>query len=631
MTLEDALPNELFLKVLEKVHEFDATALPAVLASRRQGSDQLITESLQEEYGKWMSQILRENALSREDAKHPPDLHEDASEEFAMLHARFGTCTGLSSCAAVSRRWALLVAELQRSPEWKATMLCLDPLENRGIDLGCMLDQEASPDLRLKGRPDLCVVFESQMDKQHPPLYHRLPYLRRMLGAALAPSTPIVCVQSPGGVLGPLSSTHRANEPSAPPIHEVQGADAMSFTTMRFPSSRVHPFCIQNLTMQSIKTDPEVSRLFAGDWASFVLFTGQAGPEHEAFIKALYDANPAARVIGGVASGFGVEMQRLDHPRAKGPESMVTFDDHPDLVGFAIGREVGSDCLCSRGCDLLTEPLRIEDMAGKGIRTVSDSTGTTDFMSIVQQKYEQGVMFGHAAADDAGNGYTLISPSQNDAGLLVVEEAKQGDFLRLGKLSPHACKRDVQGRLQALGHAKDVTKNPAAGAFLFSCAGRGRQFYGEQDVDSNAFTAGFPRVPLAGFFAGGELGPVARIGMDPSHVTEAACHSEFQGFTSVFGVFSAGGRWDSSVVFDDESGDLEATMAAFMGQRKVKLGPLGLVQDKQRIEVQGLQKAAQHNGKQGVVRDWLEDKERYQVRLDDGGILAIKKDNMELL
>ena len=74
--------------------------------------------------------------------------------------------------------------------------------------------------------------------------------------------------------------------------------------------------------------------------------------------------------------------------------------------------------------------------------------------------------------------------------------------MTLSELTPAACKRDVEGRLRALGHAKDVTRNPAAGAFLFSCAGRGAAFYKEQDVDSRAFSQGFPGVPLVGFFAG---------------------------------------------------------------------------------------------------------------------------------
>lgn len=55
-----------------------------------------------------------------------------------------------------------------------------------------------------------------------------------------------------------------------------------------------------------------------------------------------------------------------------------------------------------------------------------------------------------------------------------------------------------------------VQASPApAAALLFSCLGRGKGLYGEADHDSRAFLERFGRVPLAGFFCNGEIGPVA--------------------------------------------------------------------------------------------------------------------------
>lgn len=45
------------------------------------------------------------------------------------------------------------------------------------------------------------------------------------------------------------------------------------------------------------------------------------------------------------------------------------------------------------------------------------------------------------------------------------------------------------------------------------------------------------------------------------------------------------------------------------------------------VTVTGLKNAAQHNGKRGTVRSFIEEKGRYLVRLDDGEAVRLKPDN----
>jgi len=51
--------------------------------------------------------------------------------------------------------------------------------------------------------------------------------------------------------------------------------------------------------------------------------------------------------------------------------------------------------------------------------------------------------------------------------------------------------------------------SPVAGALLFSCNGRGQALFGEPNHDVGALRRAFGEIPIAGFFAAGELGPVA--------------------------------------------------------------------------------------------------------------------------
>ena len=48
-----------------------------------------------------------------------------------------------------------------------------------------------------------------------------------------------------------------------------------------------------------------------------------------------------------------------------------------------------------------------------------------------------------------------------------------------------------------------------AGALVFSCNGRGTRLFPEPHHDARAIRAEAGDIPLAGFFAQGELGPVA--------------------------------------------------------------------------------------------------------------------------
>jgi len=48
----------------------------------------------------------------------------------------------------------------------------------------------------------------------------------------------------------------------------------------------------------------------------------------------------------------------------------------------------------------------------------------------------------------------------------------------------------------------------AAGALLFTCNGRGSRLFPEPDHDAGLIAKALGKIPVAGFFCAGELGPV---------------------------------------------------------------------------------------------------------------------------
>jgi small ligand-binding sensory domain FIST len=59
-----------------------------------------------------------------------------------------------------------------------------------------------------------------------------------------------------------------------------------------------------------------------------------------------------------------------------------------------------------------------------------------------------------------------------------------------------------------LARVRDDASAKPAGGLLFSCNGRGTRMFEGPNHDAGCVQAALPKLPLAGFFAAGELGPV---------------------------------------------------------------------------------------------------------------------------
>lgn len=86
-----------------------------------------------------------------------------------------------------------------------------------------------------------------------------------------------------------------------------------------------------------------------------------------------------------------------------------------------------------------------------------------------------------------------------------------GDFVRTGQTVQFHVRdaetADAELR-QLLARAQRESADNCGGALLFTCNGRGTRLFTEQHHDAAAIARAFGTLPLAGFFAAGELGPV---------------------------------------------------------------------------------------------------------------------------
>ena len=113
-------------------------------------------------------------------------------------------------------------------------------------------------------------------------------------------------------------------------------------------------------------------------------------------------------------------------------------------------------------------------------------------------------------------------------------ESLNGADIDMFKLDGPSCIADLDRTLMRL--SDQLCGEQLLGALMFSCGGRGpskRGMMGEEMMDANHFNHHFD-LPCLGFYAGGEIGPMAKA--DNTNVFQQG-KVALQGFTVVFGVF----------------------------------------------------------------------------------------------
>src|SRR5438094_584499 len=97
----------------------------------------------------------------------------------------------------------------------------------------------------------------------------------------------------------------------------------------------------------------------------------------------------------------------------------------------------------------------------------------------------------------------LVGVDRDTGAIAISDMAEVGQTVQFQVRDAESAREDLRAMLEPERAA------PVAGALLFSCNGRGQGLFGQPDHDIGAVKRAFGDVPVAGFFAAGELGPVA--------------------------------------------------------------------------------------------------------------------------
>lgn len=296
---------------------------------------------------------------------------------------------------------------------------------------------------------------------------------------------------------------------------EIEDRPAATLWAARLPQAEMD---LMHLSFQHTGDGPSIlgwPDSVEGSWpdsACLLLLGDPFSFPADFLLERLNDSQPGIPVLGGMASGSRVP------------------NEHCLIVGPRIYREGAVAVLLrqgptvrpvvSQGCRPIGKPFVVTkahrnvlvQLGGKSaleqLNSVFAELPTSD-----QQLAREGLHVGRVVSEylerfEPGDFLVRnVVGVDPDQGAIAV-----GDYFRVGQTVQFHV-RDWQTAdadiRQLLADAKDAGSPPPASALLFTCNGRGTRLFPEPHHDADALRAAFGEIPVAGFFAQGELGPVA--------------------------------------------------------------------------------------------------------------------------
>ena len=346
----------------------------------------------------------------------------------------------------------------------------------------------------LAGPADLAVVFFSTHHVRH----------------AAEIATAIGQRLNPGAVFGCVAESVIGDG------REVEGKPALSLWLAKWARPvAVHPF---HLTLERTADGPSLmgwpdALLAAGDpRRSAVLLLGDPYTfPIDQFLARLQEDVPNVPVLGGMASGTnGAGDCRLIFGGRVLDEG---------AIGLFLEGEIGLRSIVSQGCRPIGRPMVVTRAEENVILELSGRTPFDQLRDLWatlpaadQRLFQSGLHIGRVLNEyqsEFQRGDFLVRNvmglEKQSGALIITDHVRVGQTVQFQVRDAASADEDLHAMLRANLDAHE--RRPAA-ALVFTCNGRGTRLFGTPDHDAGVVQQEAGPIPVAGFFAQGELGPV---------------------------------------------------------------------------------------------------------------------------
>jgi small ligand-binding sensory domain FIST len=295
---------------------------------------------------------------------------------------------------------------------------------------------------------------------------------------------------------------------------EVEMKPAVSILAMRLPGVRVHGFTLTPGEMARMENGAALVAaldLYPTDKPKFLAFGDPMSCDPDRLTSLINQAYPGAPLVGGLASG----------PQLKRPAWMLLDREvcERGAAVVALTGDVEFDVVVSQGCRPIGEPLIVTKAEGNVLQELAGRPPlevlreTLSHCPPEDQRLARSALFAGLAMNEGRAGYkrgdflirNLLGFDQDTGSLMIGASLRRGQTLQFQLRDAATSDTDLQA---LLGVLPEIGAAPR-GALLVACVGRGQGLYGEPDHDAALVQSMRGPLPLAGFFANGEFGPVA--------------------------------------------------------------------------------------------------------------------------
>lgn len=296
------------------------------------------------------------------------------------------------------------------------------------------------------------------------------------------------------------------------PEHEIEARPAVSVIAASLPGVAVTPFALRAQDWHAVLEDPDRFVHAVGsreDPKLVVLLADPLSTPIAPLLDRFNTAYPEVPVVGGMASGA----------RARVGNAFL-FQNHlhrSGAVGVMLSGAIAADVIVSQGCRPIGSVhsiTKVEEnvvVSLDGRPPLAEVQGMVESLSVDDRELLRHGLFVGRAIDarksPLGRGDFLIRSvvgvDQKRGTIAVGDDLTVGERIQFHVRDAATAREDLEMMLSL-----HTLLEPARGALLFSCNGRGTHLYGRPDGDISIIRDYLGRVPLAGFFCAGEFGPI---------------------------------------------------------------------------------------------------------------------------
>ena len=298
---------------------------------------------------------------------------------------------------------------------------------------------------------------------------------------------------------------------------EVEAPPAVSLLLAALPEVKLTPFALRQPELEEFEKYPEdllkVVEASPDLQQTFFVMSDPFSLDPSLLLSTFEAALPGSPLIGGLVSGGG----------GPGEHRLLIGDEVRDdgMVGLALSGNVSLRTVVSQGCRPVGRQAVITRGRGHLIETIAGRPALQLLQEVIDSldEFERGLArralhVGRVIdeqRDSFGRGDFLIrnivGVDPRSGAIAASDTFRTGQTIQFHVRDRSAASEDLRELLKGMSDGEEGQVAPT-GALAFTCSGRGSRFFGRPDHDSGALQEAFDELPVAGFFANGEIGPV---------------------------------------------------------------------------------------------------------------------------